>query len=78
MTIEDAIDELVACSGVQFDPAMVEAMVAALHEHGWQVQGADEPRLPTLPPVSSAGRPETRDVPLPRAVAAYSSVETES
>ena len=78
MSIEAAIDELVACSGVQFDPAMVEAMVAALHEHGWRVQGADHARLPTLPPVSSGGRPETREVPLPRAVAAYSSVETDS
>ena len=49
MTIEAAIDELVACSGVQFDPAMVRAMIEALRVHGWRVQGADEARLPIAP-----------------------------
>jgi HD-GYP domain-containing protein (c-di-GMP phosphodiesterase class II) len=78
MTIEDAIDELVACSGVQFDPAMVEAMVAALHEHGWQVQGASEPRRPGTGVAKSAQGVGKNDVPVPRAVAAYSSVDTDS
>ena len=49
MSIEAAIDELVACSGVQFDPVMVKAMIDALRRHGWRVQGADEARLPIAP-----------------------------
>jgi HD domain len=86
MSIEKAIDELVACSGVQFDPAMVEAMVTALYLHGWRVQGADEARLP-LPAVAAPRTPiratplvEAADevLPSPRRAAAYSSVDIES
>jgi HD-GYP domain-containing protein (c-di-GMP phosphodiesterase class II) len=33
---EDALTELRRCAGSQFDPAMVEALVAALEEHTWQ------------------------------------------
>ncbi len=79
MSIEKAILELVACSGEQFDPAIVEAMVSALQTHGWQVQGADEPRLPqalqTTPGVPSGA---VDSVPLPRKMSAYSSVDNES
>jgi putative nucleotidyltransferase with HDIG domain len=74
MTIEAAIAELVSCSGVQFDPVMVEAMVTALHVHGWQVQGADAARLPSVGggPASAQER-----VPEPRKVSAYTSVEAD-
>jgi hypothetical protein len=80
MSIEKAIEELVACSGVQFDPAMVQAMVTALHIHGWQVQGADEARLPHYVPAPGVHAPVSsqKSVPAPRRVQAYSSVETES
>jgi hypothetical protein len=37
-TTEDALDELIRCAGTQFDPRMVTAMVAAIEEHGWQVE----------------------------------------
>jgi hypothetical protein len=63
---------------VQFDPVMVEAMVSALHEHGWQVQGADDPRLPITLDDREDREPVARELPQPRAVAAYSSVETDS
>jgi hypothetical protein len=81
MSIESAMDELVACAGVQFDPAMVEAMTNALRTYGWQVQGADQPRLPlpAAPPASAdLTSPSSDGVPAPRKVSAYSSVETES
>jgi HD-GYP domain-containing protein (c-di-GMP phosphodiesterase class II) len=80
MSIEAAIDELVACSGVQFDPTMVQAMVGALHEHGWRVQGAAESRLPipAREPVVP-GQPTSGSAILPRRImSAYSSVESES
>jgi hypothetical protein len=80
MTIEAAIEELVACSGVQFDPVMVEAMVVALRTHGWQVQGADEPRRPIEADDPATVHPavvETR-IPSARVVPVYSSVETEA
>jgi HD-GYP domain-containing protein (c-di-GMP phosphodiesterase class II) len=35
-TREDALRELERCAGSQFDPAMVEALVSALAEHGWE------------------------------------------
>ena len=76
MSIELAIDELVACSGVQFDPAMVAAMVDALNTHGWQVQGAEQARLPYAVEVGAS--PPADGVPAPRRISAYSSVETES
>lgn len=75
MSIEKAIDELVACSGVQFDPTMVDAMVTALHRHGWQVQDATETRLPHLPPTGDSA---SDTAPVPRQVSAYSSVDSES
>jgi HD-GYP domain-containing protein (c-di-GMP phosphodiesterase class II) len=49
-SVEDAVVELRRCKGTQFDPPMVEALVRALDEHGWEpettplftVQDADE------------------------------------
>jgi hypothetical protein len=35
-TAEDALAELQRCSGSQFDPAMVAALVSALEDHEWQ------------------------------------------
>jgi putative nucleotidyltransferase with HDIG domain len=81
MSIENAIDELVACSGLQFDPVMVDAMVTALRIRGWRVQGAEKARLP-YPKVSLSGIGDGGSSPaspvLPRQVSAYSSVETDS
>jgi len=34
-TLEAAVTELRRCAGTQFDPAMVEALVRGLDEHGW-------------------------------------------
>ena len=80
MSIEKAIDELVACSGVQFDPVMVEAMVAALRAHGWQVQGATESRFPLIGAIPEPAQPPDQELAVPNAqrVSAYSSVESES
>jgi HD-GYP domain-containing protein (c-di-GMP phosphodiesterase class II) len=33
---EEAIEELRRCAGSQFDPVMVEALIAAIAEHGWK------------------------------------------
>jgi len=35
-TLEAAVAELRRCAGTQFDPAMVEALVRGLDEHGWE------------------------------------------
>jgi HD-GYP domain-containing protein (c-di-GMP phosphodiesterase class II) len=35
-SIEEAVKELRRCAGTQFDPPMVEALVRALEEHGWE------------------------------------------
>ena len=78
MTIEAAIDELVACSGVQFDPAMVNAMIDALRVHGWQVQGADEARLPIAPEYQNRVPEAPPAIPTARPEPVYSSVETEA
>ncbi|HEU4912355.1 MAG TPA: HD-GYP domain-containing protein, partial [Actinomycetes bacterium] len=34
-TVAEAIVELRRCAGTQFDPPMVEALIAAVEEHGW-------------------------------------------
>ncbi|MDQ1602172.1 MAG: hypothetical protein QOE01_17 [Actinomycetota bacterium] len=35
-SVEEAIEELRRCAGSQFDPVMVEALIAAIAEHGWK------------------------------------------
>jgi HD-GYP domain-containing protein (c-di-GMP phosphodiesterase class II) len=37
-TPDEALEELRRCAGSQFEPSMVEALVAALAETGWQGQ----------------------------------------
>lgn len=44
-SVEDAVVELRRCAGQQFDPALVEAMVAALQRDGWE-----QPDSPAQPP----------------------------
>jgi HD-GYP domain-containing protein (c-di-GMP phosphodiesterase class II) len=48
-TLEAAVAELRRCAGTQFDPAMVEALVRGLDEHGWE---------PEAVPVFSAPEPD--------------------
>jgi HD superfamily phosphohydrolase YqeK len=44
-TVREAITELRRCSGTQFDPAFVDALVAAVEREGWQT-----PDVPVPPP----------------------------
>jgi hypothetical protein len=46
-SIEDAITELRRCKGSQFDPVMVEALVAALETDGWDAADTFPTELPT-------------------------------
>ncbi|MER6994122.1 HD-GYP domain-containing protein [Streptomyces sp. NPDC000410] len=56
--VATAVEELKRCSGTQFDPCMVRALVRALDRHGWQTTvTADEP-LPGRPPAAEAPGPE--------------------
>ena len=48
-TSEAAVAELRRCAGTQFDPAMVEALVRGLDEHGWE---------PEAVPVFTAPEPD--------------------
>jgi HD-GYP domain-containing protein (c-di-GMP phosphodiesterase class II) len=48
-TLEAAVAELRRCAGTQFDPAMVEALVRGLDEHGWD---------PETVPVFTAPEPD--------------------
>jgi HD superfamily phosphohydrolase YqeK len=41
--IEEAVEELLKCSGSQFDPVMVEAFLRALETHGWDLPGPVTP-----------------------------------
>lgn len=42
-SVEDAIVELRACAGTQFDPRMVEALVRAVEREGWETPDIAEP-----------------------------------
>ncbi|HEX6920907.1 MAG TPA: HD domain-containing phosphohydrolase, partial [Actinomycetes bacterium] len=60
-SVQDALAELRRCAGTQFDPVMVEALVAAVEEHGWQSEA--EPLFdPCEEPVrqSACGMPVQR------------------
>jgi hypothetical protein len=52
--VAEAVAELRRCAGSQFDPVMVDALVAAVDRHGWQ------PVLPTADPDDAA----VPDIPL--------------
>jgi len=45
-TVEEAIVELRACKGSQFDPVLVEAMVEAVDAEGWTVVDTSQPVAP--------------------------------
>ena len=42
-SVEEAIVELRACAGTQFDPRMVEALVRAVEREGWETPDITEP-----------------------------------
>jgi hypothetical protein len=46
-SIEDAFDELVRCKGSQFDPVMVDALIAAIEVEGWDASDTIPADLPT-------------------------------
>jgi HD-GYP domain-containing protein (c-di-GMP phosphodiesterase class II) len=56
MPVAAAIDELHRCSGTQFDPGVVVALLAVIGDPGWQVALAPEPdaAAPLAPAQSSA------------------------
>ena len=45
-SIEDAFEELRRCKGSQFDPVMVESLVAAVEDRGWDASDTVPPDLP--------------------------------
>ncbi|MFN8148596.1 MAG: HD-GYP domain-containing protein [Candidatus Nanopelagicales bacterium] len=45
-SIEEAIEELRECKGSQFDPVMVEALIEALDQHGWELADTSQPPTP--------------------------------
>jgi len=49
-TVSEAVAELRRCAGTQFDPAFVDALVAAVQRDGWQT--------PDVPPPPPGGRVE--------------------
>ncbi len=51
-TVAEAIGELHRCSGTQFDPAFVDALIAAVDRDGWQTPDVPEP--PAGEPVEAA------------------------
>jgi HD-GYP domain-containing protein (c-di-GMP phosphodiesterase class II) len=48
-SVEEAVAELRKCSGLQFDPMLVDAFIAALGEERWDSQASGQPPAPALP-----------------------------
>jgi HD-GYP domain-containing protein (c-di-GMP phosphodiesterase class II) len=54
-SVDEAMDELRRCAGTQFDPPMVDAMVAAVQREGWQ------PEITPLVEPASSEQPFDQD-----------------
>ena len=54
-SVEAAVEELLRCKGTQFDPAMVDALVAAVDAQGWETVDTSIP-VPPASDVPSLGR----------------------
>jgi putative nucleotidyltransferase with HDIG domain len=48
-SVEEAVAELRKCSGMQFDPVLVDAFIAALGKERWESQPGGQPPPATLP-----------------------------
>ncbi|HMH89698.1 MAG TPA: metal-dependent phosphohydrolase, partial [Streptosporangiaceae bacterium] len=48
-SIEEAVAELRKCSGMQFDPVLVDAFIAALSQEHWESEAAGQSPPATLP-----------------------------
>jgi putative nucleotidyltransferase with HDIG domain len=48
-SVEEAVAELRKCSGMQFDPVLVDAFIAALGQERWESQAAGQSPPATLP-----------------------------
>jgi putative nucleotidyltransferase with HDIG domain len=48
-SVEEAVAELRKCSGMQFDPVLVDAFIAALGQERWESQAAAPPSPAALP-----------------------------
>jgi HD superfamily phosphohydrolase YqeK len=59
-TVSEAVAELRRCSGTQFDPAFVDALVAAVERDGWQT-----PDVPVPPPGVEAAAHDHDDPAVP-------------
>jgi HD-GYP domain-containing protein (c-di-GMP phosphodiesterase class II) len=46
MPVSDAVTELRRCSGTQFDPAVVDALLDVIEAPGWQL--SERPSAPAL------------------------------
>jgi HD-GYP domain-containing protein (c-di-GMP phosphodiesterase class II) len=48
-SVEEAVAELRKCSGLQFDPVLVDAFIAALDKERWESQAGGQSPSATLP-----------------------------
>jgi putative nucleotidyltransferase with HDIG domain len=48
-SVEEAVAELRKCSGMQFDPALVDAFITALSQEHWESEAASQSPSATLP-----------------------------
>jgi putative nucleotidyltransferase with HDIG domain len=48
-SVQEAVAELRNCSGMQFDPVLVDAFIAALDKERWESQAGGQPASVTLP-----------------------------
>ena len=48
-SVEEAVAELRKCSGMQFDPVLVDAFIAALGQEHWESQAGGQSPPATLP-----------------------------